>query len=95
MFTDQIVSLGSTVIFTLPIFESPTWQSFTVRAFDGSIPLTPSNDYVSFDSVNGILTFAPTTVSQIGSKNITIFASDGVLTSDYFFYVLCKTLPQF
>ena len=67
-----------------------------MTAFDGPIPLTPSNDYVSFDSINRILTFAPTKVSQIGSKKINIIASDGVLSSDYFFSVTSyNTLPQF
>ena len=66
-----------------------------MTAFDGSGPIAPSSDYVSFDSINRILTFAPTRMDQIGSKKINIIASDGVLSSDYFFYVLCKTLPQF
>jgi len=68
-----------------------------VTAFDESIPIAPSSDYVSFDSINRILTFAPTTVSQIGSfKKIIIIASDGVLSSDYFFSVISyNTLPQF
>ena len=67
-----------------------------MTAFDGLIPIAPSNDYVSFDSINRILTFAPTTMGQRGYKTIRIIASDGVLSSDFIFDVLCyNTLPQF
>ena len=67
MFNDQAVSLGNTVIYTLPIFiASFAWQSLTVTAFDGLIPIAPQSDYVSFNSINRILTFAPTTINQRG-----------------------------